>query len=501
MDSEGKTFDRKKSKKRNSFAVEGGRKHRHVTPLPVKYQNVNVSGDVTKIEVMLEEAPDEAVLAGSIPSELDAGIELNSTYPGGVPEAGAVVVRAEEALIVVLVLVLWVAAIALFFNRWGKIRMLEPYQPKFQQQHRQSCTMVDMNALTHRTYSKFNIHRQDHPVHQSSCVPSTTTAECWRPRQNSVFVGSSSASLVAVNQETPRRAKSAFDLQSLVLAECTVRKNTIEDDRPENEEPGGTVRSSKELAMALTTTAGSQFTESSKVGQRRTSVCKLLDKPLQQRERGMSVCQVDRGDYQILQSRTSQRDRGMSICYFDRTDVLARPLQRDHRGSSSICHFDRMDVFARPPYPRDRGSSVCQFDRMDVLARPTSSYLGKSLLRERRVSVCNFLEKNEEPVLRATANVPANVSQSFQWYGRSSVDSNVDKIETILRSTPSPSPVSKKNARDNKDVSPLIIEHQGGDHLPSDRRDDEENGIAYYFDRPSCSKTPDVVLGYKATCV
>lgn len=41
------------------------------------------SGDVTKIEVMLEEAPDDTVLVGSIPSELDAGIELNSTYPGG----------------------------------------------------------------------------------------------------------------------------------------------------------------------------------------------------------------------------------------------------------------------------------------------------------------------------------------------------------------------------------------------------------------------------------
>lgn len=50
----------------------------------------------------------------------------------------------------VLVLMIWVAAIALFFNRWGKIRMLEPYQPKFEQQaaagggpggagHRSSC--------------------------------------------------------------------------------------------------------------------------------------------------------------------------------------------------------------------------------------------------------------------------------------------------------------------------------------------------------------------------
>lgn len=60
---------------------------------------------------------------------------------------GAVIVRAEEALIVILVLLLWAAAIALFFNRWGKIRMLEPYQPKFQQQHRSSCTTIEQNQL------------------------------------------------------------------------------------------------------------------------------------------------------------------------------------------------------------------------------------------------------------------------------------------------------------------------------------------------------------------
>lgn len=68
-------------------------------------------------------------------------------------------VRAEEALIVILVLVLWVAAIVLFFNRWGKIRMLEPYQPKFQQQHRQSCAMVEPNPLQVSTY-----------VHTAPCV-------------------------------------------------------------------------------------------------------------------------------------------------------------------------------------------------------------------------------------------------------------------------------------------------------------------------------------------
>lgn len=56
------------------------------------------------------------------------------------------IVRIEEVLLVVLVLMIWVAAIALFFNRWGKIRMLEPYQPKFHQQpHRPSCPLAPLS--------------------------------------------------------------------------------------------------------------------------------------------------------------------------------------------------------------------------------------------------------------------------------------------------------------------------------------------------------------------
>lgn len=39
-----------------------------------------------------------------------------------------------EIGIVVLVLLVWVGAIALFFNRWGKIRMLLPYQPDYKQE-------------------------------------------------------------------------------------------------------------------------------------------------------------------------------------------------------------------------------------------------------------------------------------------------------------------------------------------------------------------------------
>lgn len=43
-------------------------------------------------------------------------------------------VRGVEIGIVLLVLFVWVAAIVLFFNRWGKIRMLLPYQPDYKEQ-------------------------------------------------------------------------------------------------------------------------------------------------------------------------------------------------------------------------------------------------------------------------------------------------------------------------------------------------------------------------------
>jgi len=54
-------------------------------------------------------------------------------YPtdGEMSQPSGVHVRAEEIGLVLLALILWAGAVALFFNRWGKIRMLEPYQPKF----------------------------------------------------------------------------------------------------------------------------------------------------------------------------------------------------------------------------------------------------------------------------------------------------------------------------------------------------------------------------------
>ena len=49
----------------------------------------------------------------------------------GLVRTSGTVVRPEELGIVLVVLLLWVAAITLFINRWGKIRLMEPYQVTF----------------------------------------------------------------------------------------------------------------------------------------------------------------------------------------------------------------------------------------------------------------------------------------------------------------------------------------------------------------------------------
>ncbi|XP_045772720.1 uncharacterized protein LOC123872478 isoform X2 [Maniola jurtina] len=153
-----------------------------------------------------------------------------STYPGHNPrtnystsyiDGSGVVVRAEEALIVAFVLLLWVAAIALFFNRWGKIRcvyklMLEPYQPKFQQQHRQSCALAEASVSVpphHRASLSRGCVSYDCGVSFSAYQPCGYLAH--RPRQNSVFVGSMGG-MALIPESPPRRSRSVADLPALV---------------------------------------------------------------------------------------------------------------------------------------------------------------------------------------------------------------------------------------------------------------------------------------------
>jgi hypothetical protein len=57
----------------------------------------------------------------------------DAEYPSVWPPVSDIkqTVRPEEIVIVILILILWVGAIILFVRRWGKIRMLVPYQPRY----------------------------------------------------------------------------------------------------------------------------------------------------------------------------------------------------------------------------------------------------------------------------------------------------------------------------------------------------------------------------------
>ncbi|XP_050305145.1 uncharacterized protein LOC126742535 isoform X2 [Anthonomus grandis grandis] len=103
-------------------------------------------------------------------------------------------VRGVEIGIVLIVLVVWIAAIALFFNRWGKIRMLLPYQPDYKQEQLKvpgtaacaAATATGNSTCTHHVTP--NICQQNHQIFQVHAQPPRTP----RPRMNSaIFVSNS----------------------------------------------------------------------------------------------------------------------------------------------------------------------------------------------------------------------------------------------------------------------------------------------------------------------
>lgn len=112
-------------------------------------------------------------------------------------------VREEEVVIVVLVLAVWVFVIVLFFNKWGKIRMLEPYQPQYHSHPIISkpsrLPLNDALAPLERFNMEFGAASM--PYHQSKLIP----------RRNSTFIGNPHkcwSGSVLPESRMPRKVKS-----------------------------------------------------------------------------------------------------------------------------------------------------------------------------------------------------------------------------------------------------------------------------------------------------
>lgn len=151
---------------------------------------------------------------------------FNKLFPFHFFPGPKIIVRTEEVLIVLFVLILWVGAIALFFHRWGKIRMLEPYQPKFQQQHRPSCPLVELDSISIHN-KRVSMSKMGMSFNHCSTIPGPHQTLVYarglptysRPRQNSVFVG---PHIIGPLHPPPRKTRSAVDIHQLVLNEESI---------------------------------------------------------------------------------------------------------------------------------------------------------------------------------------------------------------------------------------------------------------------------------------
>ncbi|XP_019883336.1 uncharacterized protein LOC105252055 isoform X7 [Camponotus floridanus] len=102
-------------------------------------------------------------------------------------------IRGVEVGIVVLVLIVWAGAIALFFNRWGKIRMLLPYQPDYKEQLKVPgtgvCTATNSAYTQHPTQHACSqhLHWSNHHVDSLDSGGALGWPRTSRPRVNSAI--------------------------------------------------------------------------------------------------------------------------------------------------------------------------------------------------------------------------------------------------------------------------------------------------------------------------
>ncbi|XP_059084627.1 uncharacterized protein LOC131881701 isoform X2 [Tigriopus californicus] len=99
-------------------------------------------------------------------------------------------VQADEVFIVILVLIVWAGAVYVFFNQWGKIRGIIPYQPAFRKYDVDQVDVDDVASLIPPGCHQCET-RQFHVCHRAKTFDGimATNPEYWLHRRNNSTLG------------------------------------------------------------------------------------------------------------------------------------------------------------------------------------------------------------------------------------------------------------------------------------------------------------------------
>ncbi|XP_052747691.1 fibronectin type III domain-containing protein 5 isoform X2 [Galleria mellonella] len=211
-------------------------------------------------------------LVGATPRSSVAPPDPSPTFP---------TIRGVEIGIVVLVLIVWIGAIALFFNRWGKIRMLLPYQPDYKQEQLKVPGSSALAAATaggtcaHSAPSACSHMRWSHTHTQSLECEERLLARCNRPRVNSaIFVSAEPTGFAGFDageflrrhgsqSKLCRKARSADNIPLTTMSDSSERLCKAKPPREEtiNEEASksddsGSVETVKHFGLPILSVSG-----------------------------------------------------------------------------------------------------------------------------------------------------------------------------------------------------------------------------------------------------
>ncbi|XP_049873304.1 uncharacterized protein LOC126371906 isoform X5 [Pectinophora gossypiella] len=190
-------------------------------------------------------------------------------------------IRGVEIGIVVLVLIVWIGAIALFFNRWGKIRMLLPYQPDYKQEQLKvpgssalAAAAAGGTCGAHSAPSACSHMRWSHTHTQSLECEERLLARCNRPRVNSaIFVSAEPTGFAAFDageflrrhgsqSKLCRKARSADNIPLTTMSDsserlCKVkpREETINEEASKSDD-SGSVETVKHFGLPILSVSG-----------------------------------------------------------------------------------------------------------------------------------------------------------------------------------------------------------------------------------------------------